>query len=332
MTAWQSDETRPAHRRPDGERQVGGRAEGSPRSSAGRSSTPTRCRSTPTCSVLTARPSAAEAAARAASPVWRGRRGGEFLRRPLAERGRRNPRQLGDAPLIFVGGTGLYFRALTEGLSDIPRVPEAVRAAVRAEAEGEPTPTLHARSPPAIPRPPRGSGRATASACCGRSRSSRRPAGRWPTFTARARPPPCRPARGPACSSLPTAPTLNARIEARFDEMLREGALDEVAALAARRLDPALPAMRAHGVPHLIAHLEGRLSRDEARALAVTRHPPLRQTPIHLGPPPDAGFRLGRAGGGGGGGGGGARLRRPRHHSGFIFKLAPRNCAERMRT
>ena len=51
--------------------------------------------------------------------------------------------------------------------------------------------------------------------------------------------------------------------------MLREGALDEVAALAARRLDPALPAMRAHGVPHLIAHLEGRLSRDEARALAV---------------------------------------------------------------
>ena len=67
----------------------------------------------------------------------------------------------------------------------------------------------------------------------------------------------------------PDREALNARIEARFDEMLREGALDEVAALAARRLDPALPAMRAHGVPHLIAHLEGRLSLDEARALAV---------------------------------------------------------------
>ena len=48
-------------------------------------------------------------------------------------------------PLIFVGGSGLYFRALTEGLSDIPRVPEAMRAAVRAEAEGQSTPALHAR-------------------------------------------------------------------------------------------------------------------------------------------------------------------------------------------
>ena len=48
-------------------------------------------------------------------------------------------------PLIFVGGTGLYFRALTEGLSDIPRVPEAVREATRAAAEGVETPELHAR-------------------------------------------------------------------------------------------------------------------------------------------------------------------------------------------
>ena len=77
----------------------------------------------------------------------------------------------------------------------------------------------------------------------------------------------------------PERAALNARIEARFDEMLREGALDEVAALAARRLKPALPAMRAHGVPHLIAHLDGRLSLDEARALAVrdTRHYAKRQ-------------------------------------------------------
>ena len=48
-------------------------------------------------------------------------------------------------PLLFVGGTGLYFRALTQGLSDIPHVPEAVRAAVRAEAESEATAALHAR-------------------------------------------------------------------------------------------------------------------------------------------------------------------------------------------
>ena len=59
-------------------------------------------------------------------------------------------------PLIFVGGTGLYFRALTEGLSDIPRVPEAVRAAVRAEAEGQTTPSLHAALAARIRQPPRG--------------------------------------------------------------------------------------------------------------------------------------------------------------------------------
>ena len=61
--------------------------------------------------------------------------------------------------------------------------------------------------------------------------------------------------------------------------MLREGALDEVAALARRGLDPALPVMRAHGAPHLIAHLEGRLSLSEAAALAVldTRHYAKRQ-------------------------------------------------------
>jgi tRNA dimethylallyltransferase len=50
---------------------------------------------------------------------------------------------MGEAPVIFVGGTGLYFRALTEGLSDIPPVPEVVRAEIRARAEGRATPELH---------------------------------------------------------------------------------------------------------------------------------------------------------------------------------------------
>jgi tRNA dimethylallyltransferase len=53
---------------------------------------------------------------------------------------------------------------------------------------------------------------------------------------------------------------LRRRIEARFAAMLRAGALDEVAALAARGLDPALPAMKAHGVPWLIRHLKGEIT------------------------------------------------------------------------
>jgi tRNA dimethylallyltransferase len=182
-------------------------------------------------------------------------------------------------PLIFVGGTGLYFRALTEGLSDIPRVPEAVRAAVRAEAEGEATPALHARLAAVDPL------------TAARLRPSDRQrvlralevvaaTGRPLVEFQGARAAPSLPSG--AWTGLFLAPereALNARIAARFDEMLGEGALDEVAALAARRLDPALPAMRAHGVPHLIAHLEGRLSLDEARTRAVsdTRHYAKRQ-------------------------------------------------------
>ena len=77
----------------------------------------------------------------------------------------------------------------------------------------------------------------------------------------------------------PDRAELGRRIDARFDAMLGQGALDEVAALKERRLDPALPVMRAHGVPHLVAHLEGRLTLDEAasRSKLDTRHYAKRQ-------------------------------------------------------
>jgi tRNA dimethylallyltransferase len=73
---------------------------------------------------------------------------------------------------------------------------------------------------------------------------------------------------------------LTARIDARFDAMLAAGALEEVAALSARRLDPLLPAMRAHGVPGLIAHLDGEITLEEAaaRGKADTRAYAKRQT------------------------------------------------------
>ena len=78
------------------------------------------------------------------------------------------------------------------------------------------------------------------------------------------------------------------------------GALEEVAALAARQLDPLLPAMKAHGVPALIRASErrdhaGRGGRDRPR-----RHPPLCQAAVHLVPASTAGIRMGEAGGGGG--------------------------------
>jgi tRNA dimethylallyltransferase len=59
------------------------------------------------------------------------------------------------------------------------------------------------------------------------------------------------------------------RIEVRFDTMIKSTALDEVRQLAGRKLDPTLPAMKAHGVPWLIRHLNGEISREEAVAGAV---------------------------------------------------------------
>jgi tRNA dimethylallyltransferase len=77
----------------------------------------------------------------------------------------------------------------------------------------------------------------------------------------------------------PDRDALYARIDARFEAMLEAGSLEEVERLAARNLDPLLPAMKAHGVPALIRHLRGEITRDEASEIgrADTRHYAKRQ-------------------------------------------------------
>jgi len=77
----------------------------------------------------------------------------------------------------------------------------------------------------------------------------------------------------------PDRDLLYARIDARFEAMLNSGAIEEVERLAARKLDSLLPAMKAHGVPPLIAHLAGRVTLEEAAAAgkADTRHYAKRQ-------------------------------------------------------
>jgi tRNA dimethylallyltransferase len=77
----------------------------------------------------------------------------------------------------------------------------------------------------------------------------------------------------------PDRDALYARIDARFGAMLKSGAMEEVAALATRQLDPLLPAMKAHAVPALIRHLRGGITLDEAAEIgrADTRHYAKRQ-------------------------------------------------------
>ena len=172
-------------------------------------------------------------------------------------------------PFVFVGGTGLYFRALTEGLSDIPPVPEEVRTGVRQAAIGRETIDLHknlARLDPASAARLRPGDRQRilraleVVQATGRSLSE---------FQNRRAAPALSPSEWRGIFLAPEREALKHRIAQRFTRMLASGALEEVARLAHRRLDPALPVMRAHGVPHLLAHLRGDIPLDQAAALGV---------------------------------------------------------------
>ena len=167
-------------------------------------------------------------------------------------------------PAIFVGGTGLYFRALTQGFSEIPAVPEAVRARVRAEGDLLSSAALHAQLAACDP----------ATAAKLRPSDRQRVLRALEVFAATGRPlvsfqgargaPLLEPGQWAGIFLAPDREALNAVIDRRFAAMLAAGAVEEVAVLARRGLDPALPVMRAHGAPHLIAHLGGELSLDEA--------------------------------------------------------------------
>ncbi len=165
---------------------------------------------------------------------------------------------------VFVGGTGLYFRSLDEGISDLPEVPDDIRRRLRSEAEGQPTEALHAVL---ARRDPESAGRLRPS---DRMRVMRaleifEATGRSIGAFQQARLP--GPLAGRPLLKIFLAAErdpLRTRIDARFLQMMETGALDEVAALRARRLDPMLPVMRAHGVPGLIAYLDGDITRAEA--------------------------------------------------------------------
>jgi tRNA dimethylallyltransferase len=174
---------------------------------------------------------------------------------------------------ILCGGTGLYLAALIEGLADIPDPGEAARAEARALLAAEGAPALHARLAALDPataarlRPAdsqrvarawevlRGTGRGLAAwqRAAGQGATGQGATGQGAPW------------RFSAILLDPPRPALRAAIRTRLDAMLRAGALDEVRALLDLRLDPALPALRAHGVPELSAHLRGALTLSEAR-------------------------------------------------------------------
>ena len=180
---------------------------------------------------------------------------------------------------IFIGGSGLYFKALTRGLSAVPPIPSEIRDAVRTRLERDGVEALHAelarRDPVSAERlKPRDRTRIA------RALEVVEATGRaLPDWHREGLPPLLPPGEFTALFLAPERDQLYARIDARFDAMLTAGALEEVERLAARKLDPLLPAMKAHGVPALVRHLNGEITREQAAEIgrADTRHYAKRQ-------------------------------------------------------
>lgn len=165
-------------------------------------------------------------------------------------------------PPVFVGGTGLYFEALTGGLAAVPEIPEAVRARWRAHpAEGlheelrRRDPVMAARLRPSDPQ------RLTRALevvdATGRSLAD------WQKETA---PGPLAPEDALLVALAPERAWLRERIGLRLDAMIAAGAVEEAERLDARGLDPALPAMKALGVRPFAACARGEIALDEAIA------------------------------------------------------------------
>ncbi|MBE1282346.1 MAG: tRNA (adenosine(37)-N6)-dimethylallyltransferase MiaA [Rhodobacteraceae bacterium] len=165
-----------------------------------------------------------------------------------------------DRPII-VGGTGLYFTALTKGMADIPATPADVRArademtleALRSDLDAKTAGDIDLLNRARVQRA------WEVQTATGRSLSD------WQAET----PAPALPIAD--CTALVfdvDKHWLQDRIERRFDMMLNQGALEEVQDMR-DRYDPALPSCKAIGVPELMAYLDGELSLEQARDRAT---------------------------------------------------------------
>jgi tRNA dimethylallyltransferase len=163
---------------------------------------------------------------------------------------------------ILTGGTGLYFASLTAGLAAIPEVDPSARDEARRLLQDIGPAALHVRLAAEDP----------ATAARLRPTDSQRIARAWEVLRGTGRgitawqsntgtPAPW---RFTAILLDPPRPDLRAAIATRLTAMLREGALEEARALLALNLGPVLPAMRAHGMPELAAHLRGELTLEQA--------------------------------------------------------------------
>jgi len=213
--------------------------------------------------VITARPSAEETA-RAPHALYGHMAydaeysAGHWLRQVL-------PLMNGPERLIIVGGTGLYFTALTEGMAEIPATPPAIRAegdrlsldGLRAELDADTASRIDLMN------------RARVQRAWEVLKATGRPLASWQDET----PAPALPLENCTAIVLNSEKSwLEARIRKRFSLMLDQGAMDEIEDMQGR-YDPALPSCKAIGVPELMAYARGQITLAEAqeRAAVATR-------------------------------------------------------------
>jgi tRNA dimethylallyltransferase len=180
---------------------------------------------------------------------------------------------------VIVGGTGLYFKALTCGLSHMPEISQGTRCAVRLRLKEQGAPALHAelseRDPEAAKSLQPTDGQRIVRALevleeTGKSLLA---------FQERRGPMIVDPARATKLVVLPDRAVLHERINQRFQRMMESGALDEVRALLAKEPAADAPVMKAIGVREVAEMLEGRMTRNEVveRCSALTRQYAKRQ-------------------------------------------------------
>src|SRR5262249_34289443 len=154
-----------------------------------------------------------------------------------------------DRPALVVGGTGLYFSTLTRGIAAVPPIPAEVRREVRVRLTAEGTAALHAElsgSAPATAARLKPGDRARITRALEVVLATGRSLTDWHADNT---PASVDIQRAAKVFLMPERDTLGLRIDARFDGMIAAGALAEVRVLAARHLDPNLPAMKAHCAP-----------------------------------------------------------------------------------
>ncbi|MBY5607251.1 tRNA (adenosine(37)-N6)-dimethylallyltransferase MiaA [Rhizobium leguminosarum] len=180
---------------------------------------------------------------------------------------------------VFVGGTGLYFKALTGGLSDMPEVPKALREKLRARLVEEGPDGLYAELAEADPATAASLNRQDGQRIV-RALEVMKATGRSiADFQGRSGPVVIDADEAHKIVVLPDRAVLHQRINGRFEKMLQQGAEDEVRALLALDLPAEAPVMKAIGVSQITAMVRGEMTRDEVleKGAAATRQYAKRQ-------------------------------------------------------